>query len=74
MDVDGILAKIQAKYKKQPIDTQDGVKILFEKEWVHLRKSNTEPIIRIYAESEFQTTAENLADKLIADIKDTINH
>jgi phosphomannomutase len=73
MDVDGILSKIENKYnKKHPVDTQDGVKIIFEKEWVHLRKSNTEPIIRIYAESEFQTTAENLADKIINDIKDFI--
>lgn len=69
-DVDGILATIQKKYAKYPIDTQDGVKIYFGKEWVHLRKSNTEPIIRIYAESEFETTADNLADKIIADIKE----
>lgn len=69
-DVDGILTTIQKKYAKYPIDTQDGVKIYFGKEWVHLRKSNTEPIIRIYAESEFETTAENLADKIIADIKE----
>lgn len=69
-DVDAILATIQKKYAKYPTDTQDGVKIYFGNEWVHLRKSNTEPIIRIYAESEFETTAENLADKIIADIKE----
>ncbi|UBM60946.1 phosphoglucosamine mutase [Marinilongibacter aquaticus] len=73
MNVDLILTKMQSKYKKQPIDTQDGVKIIFEKEWVHLRKSNTEPIIRIYAESEFKTTAENLADKIILDIKEIVS-
>ncbi|MCR9062450.1 MAG: phosphoglucosamine mutase [Cytophagales bacterium] len=73
MDVDGILEQIQVKYKKYPIDVQDGVKILFDKEWVHLRKSNTEPIVRIYAESEFETTADNLADKIIQDIKEIMN-
>jgi len=72
MDVDNILLEIQEKYKKQPINTIDGVKIEFDKEWVHLRKSNTEPIIRIYAESSFQTTADNLAEKIISDIKDII--
>lgn len=70
INVDQILVEIQKKYKKQEIDTQDGVKILFDKEWVHLRKSNTEPIIRIYAESEFETKAKNLADKIIADIRE----
>lgn len=71
-DVDGILAKIQKKYSKYEIDLRDGVKIYFDKEWVHLRKSNTEPIIRIYAESEFETKADNLADKIIMDIKEAM--
>ena len=53
-------------------NTIDGVKIEFDKEWVHLRRSNTEPIIRIYAESQSQTTAENL-EKIISDIKDIIS-
>lgn len=70
IDVDKILEKIRDKYVKYEIDTRDGVKIYFDKEWVHLRKSNTEPIIRIYAESEFETTAGNLADKIIKDIKE----
>ncbi len=70
INADKVLADIQEKYKKQPINTVDGVKIEFDKEWVHLRKSNTEPIIRIYAESKSQTTAENLAVKIIADIKE----
>lgn len=72
MDVDNILKAIQAKYKKQPVNTIDGVKIEFDKEWVHLRKSNTEPIIRIYSESQSQTTAENLSEKIIMDIKEII--
>ncbi|SOE22088.1 phosphomannomutase [Spirosomataceae bacterium TFI 002] len=74
MDVDGILSKINTKYQKQECDTQDGLKIYFGSEWVHLRKSNTEPIIRIYAESEFETTANSLADKIIHDIKDAIRN
>lgn len=72
INADKVLKDIQEKYKKQPINTVDGVKIEFDKEWVHLRKSNTEPIIRIYAESKSQTTAENLAEKIIADIKEMI--
>ncbi len=72
IDVDAILSSIKTKYKNQPVIDIDGVKIEFDKEWVHLRKSNTEPIIRIYAESQSETTAENLAEKLISDIKDII--
>lgn len=72
-NVDLILENIKDKYKKQKVNTIDGVKIEFDKEWVHLRKSNTEPIIRIYAESESETTAENLAEKIIFDIKELIN-
>ena len=53
--------------------TGDGVRIEFDKEWVHLRKSNTEPIIRIYSESETLATAENLANKIISDIKEAIS-
>lgn len=73
IDVDRILEKIKEKYSKHPINDIDGVKIEFEKEWVHLRKSNTEPIIRIYSESETQATAEHLANKIILDIKKVIN-
>lgn len=72
IDVDKVLEEIQKKYKKQPINTIDGVKIEFEYEWVHLRKSNTEPIIRIYAESDLESKADNLAKKIIADIKEII--
>lgn len=72
IDVDLVLNQIKRKYEKHPINTVDGLKIEFDKEWVHLRKSNTEPIIRIYAESESITTANNLAEKIIQDIKEII--
>ena len=72
IDVDELLLKIQKKYKKHKISTIDGVKIDFDNEWVHLRKSNTEPIIRIYSESQNETTAQYLAQKIIADIKEIL--
>lgn len=72
IDVDKLLVGVKEKYKKQPINTMDGVKIEFGKEWVHLRRSNTEPIIRIYSESESQSTADNLSQKIIMDIKELI--
>ncbi|RLD55149.1 MAG: phosphoglucosamine mutase, partial [Bacteroidetes bacterium] len=72
MDVDDILKKIAKKYKAHKPSTVDGVKIDFENEWVHLRKSNTEPIVRIYAESNSERTAEHLARKIIEDIKDVV--
>ncbi|TAH19493.1 MAG: phosphoglucosamine mutase [Cytophagales bacterium] len=72
IDVDYILAKVKERYQKQPINSIDGVKIEFDNEWVHLRKSNTEPIIRIYSESASQSTADFLAKKIIMDIKEII--
>lgn len=72
VDVDAILERIKSRYHKQPINTIDGVRIEFDREWVHLRKSNTEPIIRIYSESETLATAENLANKIISDIKEAM--
>jgi phosphomannomutase len=72
MNVDDVLEAIKIKYSRNPMNTIDGVKIEFDKEWVHLRKSNTEPIIRIIAEGMSQTTAENLAEKIMFDIKDMI--
>lgn len=72
MDVDKVLAEIEKKYSKNPINNIDGVKIEFDGDWVHLRKSNTEPIIRIYAESTSLTTAENLTKKILQDIGDII--
>jgi phosphomannomutase len=69
IDVDAILSKMALKYSDFEVDTTDGVKIYIEKEWVHLRKSNTEPIIRVYTESKNAQSAELLADKIIAEIK-----
>lgn len=73
MDIDALLVKVQDKYKNYPSSTIDGLKIDFENEWVHLRKSNTEPIIRIYSEAENETVAENLASKMISDIKEILH-
>lgn len=73
IDVDRILDRIEGKYKNQPINTIDGIKIEFEDEWVHLRKSNTEPIIRIISESDALSKAELLANKIIEDIKEIIS-
>lgn len=72
INVDKVLSAVKEKYKKQPVNTIDGVKIEFDKEWVHLRKSNTEPIIRIYSESQTLATANSLAKKIISDIKEII--
>lgn len=74
MDVDEVLEKIKKKYAHENINSVDGVKIDFEKEreWVHLRKSNTEPIIRIYAESQSEQKANDLAQRIIWDIKSII--
>lgn len=69
LDIDALLEQVQLKYKNQPISTIDGVKIEFDKQWVHLRKSNTEPIIRIYSESSSENEANRLAQQLIQDIK-----
>ena len=70
VDVDSIFRKIREKYKKHLINTEDGLKIEFENDWVHLRTSNTEPIIRIYAESNFESKANNMAMQLMRDIKE----
>ena len=67
-DVKDIFKKIKDLYKHQPINAEDGLKIEFDNDWVHLRTSNTEPIIRIYAESNFETTADNIAKRLMQDI------
>ena len=70
IDVDLILDRLKEKYKNQPINTVDGVKIEFDMEWVHLRKSNTEPIIRIYAEGNTKRVADSLVNKIKLDIKE----
>lgn len=69
IDVDELLASMAKKYASEEVDTTDGVKIYIGKEWVHLRKSNTEPIIRIYSESESEEKANLFAEKIIAEIK-----
>lgn len=72
IDVPAIFDRIKKKYKNHPVNTDDGLKIEFDNDWVHLRTSNTEPIIRIYAESNFETTANNIALRLMQDIKEFI--
>jgi phosphomannomutase len=72
IDVDAILVAMESKYAHEQISTIDGVKIDFPNEWVHLRKSNTEPIIRIYTEAPTQDTADELADKIINEIKEVV--
>lgn len=69
MPVDAILKDVQTRYAHEEITTIDGVKIDFEKEWVHLRKSNTEPIIRIYTESDSQQSADHLAERFIEELE-----
>ena len=69
LDVDGILKAMEKKYASEEINTLDGVKIDFSENWVHLRKSNTEPIIRIYTEAKSQEEADILADRIISEIK-----
>lgn len=69
IDVDSILLAMTQKYKDEDITTIDGVKIDFEENWVHLRKSNTEPIIRIYTEAPSQSEADSLALRIIDEIK-----
>ena len=70
INVDDILTKIAKTYKNEDVSTIDGVKINFSNEWVHLRKSNTEPIIRIYTESTTQLDADNLAKRFMAEISE----
>jgi phosphomannomutase len=74
VDTKKIFAAIKDKYKNQPINDEDGLKIEFENDWVQLRTSNTEPIIRIYAESNLETTADNIAKRLMKDIQEIMNN
>jgi phosphomannomutase len=73
LDVDGILKTIENRYQNEQLTTIDGVKIDFSESWVHLRKSNTEPIIRIYTEAKSQQEADALADRFIKEIGDIAN-
>ena len=72
INIDNILSTLEEKYKNEQITTIDGLKIDFEDGWIHLRKSNTEPIIRIYAESEGEEKANSFAQKMINEIKELI--
>lgn len=72
INVGEVFDKIKKKYKNHPVNTEDGLKIEFDNDWVHLRTSNTEPIIRIYSESNFETTADNIAMRLMKDIKESM--
>lgn len=72
MDTGKILEEVRTRYSNHPVNTIDGVKIEFDDQWVHLRKSNTEPIIRIYAESDSSRKANHLAQKIINDIREII--
>ena len=73
LDVDDILKKVEEKYSEEEVSTVDGVKIDFEHHWVHLRKSNTEPIIRIYTEAKSQQKADEVAESMIKEIKKIAN-
>lgn len=72
INVSEVFEKIKTRYKTHPINTEDGLKIEFDNDWVHLRTSNTEPIIRIYAESNFETTANNIALRIMKDIREAM--
>jgi len=70
LDVDEILVSMEKKYSKEEVSTIDGVKVDFPENWVHLRKSNTEPIIRVYTEAKTQSEADSLADRIIGEISE----
>src|SRR5690606_29001775 len=72
LDIDRLLAKMQEKYAHEQHSVIDGLKIDFENQWVHLRKSNTEPIIRIYSEGPSMEAAEEIAQKIMNEIKEII--
>src|SRR5690606_5839675 len=73
LDVDALLVHIAALYAEVPQSTIDGVKLDFAEEWVHLRKSNTEPIVRIYSEGRTPEKAQAIAEQIIADITNYMN-
>lgn len=72
VNINTVFEKIKEKYRNHPVNTEDGLKIEFGSDWVHLRTSNTEPVIRIYSESNFETTADNIARKLMNDIREVM--
>jgi phosphomannomutase len=69
VNIDNLFDAIEKKYANYEVNTIDGVKIEFDKDWVHLRRSNTEPIIRIYAESNSETTSDNIANQIMKDLQ-----
>ena len=73
IDVDKVLREIKARYASEKVNDIDGVKIDFPDNWVHLRKSNTEPIIRVYTEARSMKEADELAQRFIAEIKQICN-
>lgn len=73
INLEKVFTAIHKKYERHPINREDGLKIEFEQDWVHLRSSNTEPIIRIYSESDYESKANNIASKLIQDIREVIS-
>ncbi|MBS1617480.1 MAG: phosphoglucosamine mutase, partial [Bacteroidetes bacterium] len=70
VNIDSLFEQVEKKYANYEVSTIDGVKVQFEKDWVHLRRSNTEPIIRIYAESNSETTADNIANQIMKDLQE----
>jgi len=72
MDIDSIFKKVERKFSKNNMNTIDGVKISFESSWVHLRKSNTEPVIRVYTEAKSQLEADELAGRFLGEIQEVI--
>ncbi|HSZ72560.1 MAG TPA: phosphoglucosamine mutase [Cytophagaceae bacterium] len=72
IDADAVIHELIKRYSQHPVNTEDGVKIEFDDEWVQLRKSNTEPIIRIYSESSSMATADHLAKKIMGDIREIL--
>lgn len=70
VNIGDVLKKIKEQYKNHPTNTEDGLRIEFDNDWVHMRASNTEPIVRIYAESQFETTAQNIARRIMEDIRE----
>lgn len=73
MDVDKLIASVRVKYKDHPVNDRDGIRIDFDREWVHLRKSNTEPIIRVISESTSAEKADALALRMIREIHELVN-
>ena len=73
IDIDYLLAKLKDKYKSYELNTIDGLKIEIDKDWIHLRRSNTEPIIRVYSESNSKVVADNLSRKIQQDVHEILS-